>query len=219
MLYPEATVQSQYAASPTIRALVDGLNERIDPRADIKLFYDDIFNLETAQGAGLDIWARIVGVSRNVEVTDFTETFGFFGSELNPWDQGIFYEPDNASVGSYKLSDNAFRQFILWKALANISTCDAYTLNRLFSQLLSQNVIIRETGVMVIRLITTKRLEDWQRVILKQYGLFGKPAGVGFEFATIETPALGFVPDGENLQPFGQAPMYNGTIYVEDLGD
>lgn len=219
MLYPETTVQSQYAASPTIRALVDGINELIDPRADIELFYENIFDPSTARGVGLDYWARIVGVSRNIYIENLTQNFGFFGSELMPWDQGVFYEPGQVQVGSYQLDDTAFRKFIRWKALANISTTDAHTLNVLFSELLEAPVAVTETGVMQIRVTTTQPLSDWQKIILRQYGMFGKPAGVGFEFFTVETPVIGFVSDGENYLPFGQAPFYNGAKISDFIGD
>jgi hypothetical protein len=132
--------------------------------------------------------------------------------EWQPWDQGVFYEPGNVRRGSYRIDDNAFRKFIFWKALANISTADAYTLNRLLSKLFDNPVIVTETGVMQIRMTTTKPLADWQKAVLVQYGLFGKPAGVGYEFWTIVTPVLGFVRDGENYMPLGQTPFFSGVM-------
>ena len=215
MQYPDATIQSQYAANPTITALVEGFNAEIDPRSDIKLFFDKIFNPRTAEGVGLDYWARIVGVERNVWVEDPQENFGFYitgTQEWQPWDQGTFYEPETAGRGSYRIADEYFRQFIFWKALANISTADCYTLNRLLSSLFDNPVIVTETGVMQIRMTTTRPLEPWQKAVLSQFGMFGKPAGVGYEFWTIETPVLGFVVDGENYQPLGQAPFYSGVM-------
>ena len=40
----DETVLSQYSASPRIKALLRGFNKLIDPKADIKLFYDKVFN-------------------------------------------------------------------------------------------------------------------------------------------------------------------------------
>lgn len=222
MLDASVTIQSQYAASPTITALVDGVNALIDPRSDIQLFYDNIFNPATAVGIGLDIWARIVGVERNIYLEDLSNNFGFFitgTQEWEPWDQGTFYSPDTVQKGSYKIADDAFRRFIFWKALANISTADCYTMNRLLSKLFDNPVIVTETGVMQIRITTTTPLEDWQKAVLRQYGMFGKPAAVGFEFWTIETPVLGFVRDGQNYMPFGQAPFFSGVMNSDFGGD
>ena len=222
MQHPDETIQSHYAASPTITALVNGFNLEIDPSPDIQLFYDKIFNLATAEGIGLDYWARIVGVERNVYITDLGQNFGFFlegTQDFQPWDQGVFYEPDSVAVGSYKISDTYFKKFILWKALANISTTDCYSMNRLLSLLFEQNIIVTEVGVMQIRITTTQPLEPWQKAVLTQYGMFGKPAGVGFEFYTIETPVIGLVRDGDNYGPLGQAPFYSGSMEADFVGD
>lgn len=215
MLDAFATIQSQYAASPTITALVDGVNALIDPRSDIQLFYDNIFNPATAVGIGLDIWARIVGVERNIYLEDVAGSFGFFitgTQEWQPWDQGTFYSPDTVQGGTYKIADEAFRQFIFWKALANISTADCYTMNRLLTKLFGFPAAVTEVGVMQIRITTTTPLEPWQRAVILQYGMFGKAAGVGYEFWNIETPVLGFVADGQNYMPFGQAPFFSGVM-------
>ena len=230
MLYPEETVQSQYAASPTIRALVDGFNKLVDPRDDIQLFFDKYFNLDTAKGFGLDCWARIVGVSRSIWLEKVGKNFGYFTTEnevpyventykgFMPWDQGVFGEPGADGKGNYLIGDAAFKEFILWKALANISTGDAYTLNRLLSKLMGQSVIVSETGVMQIRITTTSPLENWQKAVMTQYGMFGKPAGVGYDFYTIETPVFGMVEDGDNYGTFGEAPFFNGTATADFVG-
>ncbi len=40
----------------------------IDPTADLNAFYDLVWNVATAQGWGLDVWGRIVGVTRNLNI-------------------------------------------------------------------------------------------------------------------------------------------------------
>ena len=215
MIYPEETVQSQYASALTINALVKGVNKQVDPRVDVQLFYDKIFNPATAVGIGLDIWARIVGAERTIYVDELSGNFGFYVTgtqDWEPWDQGTFWSPETAKKGAYKIADDAFRKFIFWKALANISTTDCYTMNRLLTSLFGFPVIVTETGVMEIRITTTSPLEDWQKAVLTQYGMFGKAAAVGYEFWTIETPVLGFVADGENYAPLGQAPFFSGVM-------
>ena len=70
MLPSGETIQSQYSASRTIRALADSARVRIAPDADIALFYANIFNIATARGAGLDVWGRILGIGRKVDITE-----------------------------------------------------------------------------------------------------------------------------------------------------
>jgi hypothetical protein len=210
----EVTIQSQYAASDSIKALVHGFDSLIDPSDDIQLFYKTIFNVATAQGVGLDIWGRIVGVSRQMNVEQVDECFGFDGSLLEPWNQGIFYEQELA-VGVYNLSDDAFRSLILWKALANIATADIATLNKLLRELFPQKIIFaQETGVMQIRITSASPLEEWERSILRTYGLFMKAAGVGFVWLEVPESYFGFVKSFE-LAPFGQAPFFAGSVEAE----
>jgi len=61
----EDTIASQYANSPRLMLIIQELHNAIDPTKNIQDFYRLIWNLETAQGAGLDIWGRIVGINRN----------------------------------------------------------------------------------------------------------------------------------------------------------
>ncbi len=58
------TLLSQYANSPIIVGLLEGLEECLNPSTTIDAFYDDIFNVLTAKGYGLDVWGRIVGIGR-----------------------------------------------------------------------------------------------------------------------------------------------------------
>ena len=77
------TLLSQYANSPIICQLIESMNECIDPAHSITDYYQLAFNVKTAQGFGLDIWGRIVGVNRNISIPpDDRETFGFKTSHL-----------------------------------------------------------------------------------------------------------------------------------------
>lgn len=208
------TIQSQYAASPHITRLVENLNAILDPQSDIALFFRTIFDVSTAEGVGLDIWGQIVGVHRQMNVEAVEECFGFEGSNLEPFNQGIFYEKDLA-VGVYSLTDDAFRTLILWKAWANIATADMATLNDLLQKLFPTKIIFaQETGVMQIRITSASPLEPYERAILRTYGLFMKAAGVGFSWLEVPDVYLGFVKSFE-LGTFGQAPFYNGTVETE----
>jgi hypothetical protein len=91
----DQTVIAQYSGSPHLDAIIDSFNDAIDPSADITAFYNYVWNIQTAQGYGLDVLGRIVGVSRVFNIPTF---------------------------GTFNLSDDAFRTLIYAKALSNI--CD-----------------------------------------------------------------------------------------------
>jgi len=119
------TVVTQYANSPILLHLIESWFQSIDQEQDIDSFFDLIWNVMTAQGYGLDIWGTIVGVDRNLEVADPEEAFGFSQGEtwdtFGPAGTAPFYT--GASLTNiFTLTDTAYRQLILAKALANI--CD-----------------------------------------------------------------------------------------------
>jgi hypothetical protein len=64
----QQTVISQYGNSPTMSALINSFNLAVEANVDIDNFYDWIWNIDTAQGFGLDIWGRIIGVSRILDI-------------------------------------------------------------------------------------------------------------------------------------------------------
>lgn len=120
-----ATVSSQYANSFAILQLIQAWYGSIDQTEDLDAFYDNIWNITTATGYGLDIWGQIVGVSRNLHVSNGGVYFGF--SQGDAWDTfgpgGVspFYS-GQPLTSIYTLTDAAYRQLILAKAAANI--CD-----------------------------------------------------------------------------------------------
>jgi hypothetical protein len=136
------TVISQYGNSPTILGIIESFNDAIDPSADIDQFVSVVMDLNTAEGFGLDIWGRIVDVSRTLNVPGAITYLGFneaytlatASTGAQPFGQAPFYA-GVASTQSYTLTDDAYRTLIFVKALANISNCTAPTLNKLLQRL------------------------------------------------------------------------------------
>lgn len=206
MLQPGETIQSQYSDSPIIRAIAESARLRLAPDADIELFYKMIFDIETAQGKGLDIWGRILGIGRQMEIETSPNSFGFEESGYEPFDTAPFYAGE-ATTALYSLADEPYRTLLLWKALANIATADAATLNHLLSRLFpGKEIVVREAGIMAIELYIYFPLEPWQRAILKGYGLMGKGAGVELKWTEIPYPVFGFNEAG--YEPFNTAPFW-----------
>jgi hypothetical protein len=132
------TIISQYANSPILYQLIESFNSYLDQTENIDNFFDILFNIDTAQGIGLDILGRIVGVSRVLQVISGTAYFSFAGTNANgEFGQAPFYS-GQPLTGNYALSDSAFRTLILAKALANISDCSVPSINKLL-QLLFPN--------------------------------------------------------------------------------
>jgi hypothetical protein len=197
------TIQSQYAASPRIRALVEAFAKEIDPNPDINVFYKNIFDLDTASGVGLDIWGGIVGIGRILEIGNSDDAFGFLGSLLKPFDNAPFYAAGVTSF--YRLEDEAYRRLIYYKAMANISSAEIPAMNKLLRWLHEdKKAYVLETGVpMEVRYVFEFYLEPCELAIFKNYGMLARGGGVGWDFYQIDSDnTFGF--GGSGLQPFNQ---------------
>ncbi|HEX2753710.1 MAG TPA: DUF2612 domain-containing protein [Alphaproteobacteria bacterium] len=125
------TIISQYANSPILTRLIENIFAYLDQTKNFDAFFDFVFNVDTAQGYGLDVWGRIVGVSRTLQVST-GNWFGF--DEAVPgaftFSQGAFYNGVTLT-NNYALSDQAYRQLILTKAAANITNGSIPAINQI----------------------------------------------------------------------------------------
>lgn len=195
MLNVEETIISQYGNSATITQLVRNIDLYLDPRADFDTFFSFVWNVETAQGFGLDIWGRIVQVERSINVPADTPNPGMF-----PFTSGV-----------YEMTDDQYRGVILIKALANITNCTADGLNQLLSNLFATRgrCYVRDTGSMSMVYTFEFWLQPFEHVIITQYQVAPRPAGVLASVFQVDVPnTFGFA-ESLQLQPFDQ-----GTFYV-----
>lgn len=209
------TIQSQYSASPRIKALITGFNALADPQNDIKLFYDKVFNLDTARGTGLDAWGRIVAIGRKIENVPSDDAFLGFAPvntqnpQAYPFNQANFYARQISNT--YILGDEAYRLLILTKAMANISTGTLPELNRMVNILIPNvNIFIIHIDTMRLRIVIQDVIKPFQKNLLTRGDLPPIPAGVGFEVLTVDPNTFGFL--GSNLQTFN-----NGVFLLGDI--
>ena len=172
------TIISQYGSDSTIAQLVRNMDSYIDPRADIDEFFDYVFNVETAQGFGLDILGRIVGVTRTIIISD-SEFFGFDGSELRGFNQAPFFA-GHVDGNAFTLTDPEFRRLILLKALSNISDSAAPSINRLLSNYFEGRgkCYVDDLGGMKIAYVFEFELLPFEVELIQNSGVMPRPAGV-----------------------------------------
>jgi len=175
------TLISQYANSPTLLALIDNFAQYIDPTANLDAFYDVIWNVATAQGVGLDIWGRIVGVSRVVPtVADIDFGFAEAGTvSAAPFGFGEFFG-GGALTSNNNLSDEAFRLLIFAKAMANITDCSVTSINQIMLSLFPGrgdcHVVdnLNMTMTYVFNFATT----PVEKAVIQGSGVLPRPTGV-----------------------------------------
>lgn len=222
MLNVQQTVIAQFANSPTITALIDSMNSAVDLRPQFQAFYDNVWNVLTAVGFGLNIWGRIVGLpnGRLLQLGANSQTLGFQNDDIPPdwapFNQGTFFTGDNTST-TFVLADNAFRTLILAKALANITATNSKDLNRLLRNLFPGRgrayVIDRgksNTAVdgMAMSFVFEFSISAVEYAILTQSGVLPHPAAVGFNVIVRPPGQFNFREEGLQATPFGSGTFY-----------
>lgn len=183
-------IQSQYSSSATICKILDDFRNNIDPTKDMLVFYDNVFNIATAIGAGLDVWGEILVMGRTIT--------------------------DPVTGEKFTLDDNEYRSLLYYKALANITNASLATLNYMLNKLFPQlggvvlNVIDekqRADGTyynnypMHIRFIFSVYLTAEQLAIFRIGASLIVGAGVGWSLVMVDRAnTFGF--NGSLLQPF-----------------
>lgn len=181
------TILSQYANSPVLRQLIANANTYLNPSPNIDSFYNLVWNIETAEGYGLDVWGRIVGVSRVLELpaTDYFGFTGPSGASGLPWNQGIWYNGQSLTT-NFALLDAPYRQLILAKAAANISNATIPSINQILLAIFGPGTLLEvignsyctDDGGMTMTYTFGSALNPVQTAIVYQSGVLPKPTGV-----------------------------------------
>ena len=141
-----------------------------------------VWNVDTAEGFGLDIWGRIVGVSRALFVSD-SLYLGFSDStDAVPFGSGIFWGAARLTP-NFKLSDIAYRRLILAKAALNITNSSIPAINAILRALFPDygNVYVRDNGDMTLTYVFGAALSKVDYAIVSQSGALPRPVGVSFD--------------------------------------
>ncbi len=193
------------------------MDQYIDPQADLDAFFNFVWNVDTAQFWGLDIWGRIVGVSRNLQINAPVVNFGFqdglsgTNADYAPFGQAPFYNGPPAT-NTYTLSDDAYRVLILAKALANISATTSPALNQLLQNLFPGRgrCYVNDLGHMQMRYTFEFYLKPYEVAIVTSSGVLPHPAAVQVFVMQADIPnTFGFKQMGGGITPFGQGTFYN----------
>lgn len=175
------TVISQYANSPILTRLCTDMGQYVDPTLDFSQFFDFVWNIDTAVGNGLDIWGRILGVSRVVQIPVSNRYFGFeeqLGS-TDPFNVSPFFA-GSPTTNNFALSDDAYRVLLLAKALANICDSSIPAINQLLINLfpgLGGNAYIAD-GDMTMTYTFGFVLTPVQIAIIQNSGVLPRTSGV-----------------------------------------
>ncbi|OOF42923.1 hypothetical protein BKK51_12275 [Rodentibacter trehalosifermentans] len=199
----KATIISQYANSPVLCNLIERFDEYIDPKYDIDHFYRLIWNIDTAEGIGLDFWGKVVGIQRDIVINEKNQ---FIGSTLAADDL------EKYKINSrYFMNDEMFRKMILMKAMSNIIYTTAYNINTLLLLLFEKRgrAYFVKSGTMSARYIFEFNLTPDEKAVLISTDLLPRPTGVLVDFYEPDIKkTFGFIE--ANMAPFGEGAFYIG---------
>lgn len=190
-------ILTQYSGSPTIVQLLSDFRDNIDPQADINLFVEKVMNIDTAEGIGLDILGRIIGMARVVR----------YGGE------------------TITLTDSLYRRLLMYKAFANISDSTMSTMNKMLNLLFGENLVFAKNLIveeqngdeyynsfpMHVRFTALRDLTEEEKLLFALGATLNLSAGVGWSLVVNQSRVFGF--KNSNLKPFncGVFTSYNTT--------
>ena len=181
-------IYHQYAHSPKLLSFIDGMARALTPINDLKNFYEMVFNIDSAEGIGLDIWGDILNIKRSLYlVIDETET-------------------------QYTMTDEEYRIILKLSASKNISDATCGNIYKVLSTVFSQygNIYVSDLGGMHLRYSFEFLLSDTKYAILKQTKVVPRPAGVGIEIYEIPSrKIIGF--NGQELETFNNGTFFQGV--------
>jgi len=219
MIDVDKTIISQYDKSTTIRNIIDLMNQWIDPKNDIDNIYNKIWNIDTAEGFGLDILGGIIGVRRDIYYAA-DKFFGFVQafdppnelSKIYPFGQQPFYTKGTTS-GSFSLTDDAYRKLIFIKAMSNISSLTAESINKILLYIFDgKRCYVNDLGKMAMRYVFEFSLSEYEFFLVTSKGILPRPAGVSTYIIQINQPIFGF---DSSLSPFNVGTFFSkGINYV-----
>lgn len=151
-----------------------------------------VFDVDTSEGAQLDLIGKIVGLSRIVEGFTFANKFYSYNDYADPMAdasgrgmsdigapvEAAFKDYDTARKSIYSMTDGQYRKMIRLKILRNCAVAtNEYVDNSLF-QIFSGGVVAQDNEDMTIT-ITVQPQYEFEGRLAEYLGLLSKPMGVG----------------------------------------
>lgn len=203
------TILRQYGNSQALKSIIYSFDDGIKIDMAINKFFDEIFNLDTAKGYGLDCWGKIVNVSRYVKYEKVGDVLGFDGQKLQTFNYGSFYSGKKVTQ-TIKLTDDFFRIVIKAKASANISSVTIEDTNRILRSLYADKgkPFITDNQDMSMNYVFPFYLADNEKALIKNSNILPRPSGVKLR-AIITAPAKTFGFFGSGCQTFNHGSFIN----------
>ncbi len=208
------TILVQYSSSLKILSIIDTFNRAVSLDDFTDEFIARVWDVTTCESFGLDIWGKVVGVSRYIKAAIDSDSFGFDEADSggagypSPFNDQPFW-PGVQETNTVRLSDNAYRTLILCKAFSNISIATIPEINKFLTMLFrgrGRAYCINYRG-MTMGITFEFHIEPFELSILSNYDVTPIPSGVGLKISEVVPPYFGF---SDDAYPFNDGTFYRG---------
>lgn len=206
------TILAQYANSDRITGLIETFFDATDQTANFDAFWDNIWNLNTAIDYGLDVWGRIVGINRVLQVAD-SQYFGFAeaGDALPFGDARFAGWTDHfgfAEAGDAQPFGQA--PFGAQKTFLGVDPTAGGGIFYVGGRLTSNYALSDEAYRQLIYAKAAANITDGSIPAINRILLNIFPGRGNCYVQEGAVPSYFGFAEATNAQPFGQAPFYNG---------
>lgn len=209
----------QYANADRLNAIID--NELAFHKKNVTDFisnwYNDVFNLKTANSFGIEIWGKILGVRRPSTlqqnfVIDTNSSIKFLNIDTGTWHTifvvgqspnvsiAVETNPPNPSPTPVQISDEAYRRCLLAKLFLLHSNGSIIDINRYLYKLFGgRQVTIVDNYDMTMRIDFNYSPTETELSIITSKDFSPRPAGVELQYSisSISKNTFGF--EGQEL--------------------
>ncbi|WAH52629.1 DUF2612 domain-containing protein [Pseudescherichia vulneris] len=209
----EDTILTQYASSHRLLSIIETFEQSVSIDDFTDSFIDDVWDLANNKSYGLDVWGKIVGISRYIRAEIDSSSFGFSESNSgdiyeypSPFNDQPFYAGEQETE-TVRLGDDAYRTLILCKAFSNISTATIPEINKFLSMLFKGRgkAFSIDYGDMTMGIVCEFFLAPYEKAILENFDVLPIPSGVLTITRQVVPPYFGFSRDAY--------PFNDGTFY------
>lgn len=206
------TILTQYSASTKLLSIIDTFNQAVSLDDFTDEFIAKVWDLTTCETFGLDIWGKIVGVSRYITAPIESSYFGFSEADDSdpdyptPFNESPFFGGTQETT-NVRLEDDAYRTLIFCKAFTNISIATIPEINRFLKMLFYKRgraycINYRD---MTMGITFEFELAPYEVSILNNYDVTPIPSGVLLSINQIISPYFGYASDAY--------PFNDGTFF------
>ena len=183
-------IYNEYALSGRLNQIINGISGAVDPQGDIKKFYQYVYDINQAQGFGLDTWGAILDVPRYLEV-----------------------KPKEGEPYVVKLNDDLYRLTLQLRCITNLTNCSCESIDTMIANVFAGRgkVFTLEEGVMKLRYVFSFLLSDLELALFYNLKILPRPAGVGLTIYELpQYNIFGF--NGSGLSGFNVGTFFQGGI-------